>query len=286
MTTFPQWHTKHKCIWDERTRVLNLYWTWKIAHHTHTLKGIQLVNTQLKLVWNYLKRWSDLSHDCRKEITEYHSCSHRWLELNHAVMLSNPSGVAVACVSPMEGTPMEKNPKEFTQKCGWSRSRWSVSHWWGEEFAWLGFFFSCSFLSHCFCRNTWRHFSAESLEETFHYLQNPAAPLQLISRFIKNGTDTGGNFLTGAALCDVSFDAEGNASGTVGYWASANQFLMQYHPHQKVLSSPTSTRELAERRSLPQYAANVGKAGGGKKKKTLKFIKTDHCYSFDSTAIQ
>lgn len=38
--------------------------------------------------------------------------------------------------------------------------------------------------------------------------------------------------------CDVSFDAEGNASGTVGYQASANQFLMQYHPHQKARPSP------------------------------------------------
>lgn len=33
--------------------------------------------------------------------------------------------------------------------------------------------------------------------------------------------------------CDVSFDAEGNASGTVGYKAAANQFLMQYHPHRE-----------------------------------------------------
>lgn len=33
--------------------------------------------------------------------------------------------------------------------------------------------------------------------------------------------------------CDVSFDAEGNASDTVGSERSANQFLMQYHPHQK-----------------------------------------------------
>lgn len=37
----------------------------------------------------------------------------------------------------------------------------------------------------------------------------------------------------GATLCDVSFNAEGNASGTVDYEAAANQFLMQYHPHRE-----------------------------------------------------
>lgn len=35
----------------------------------------------------------------------------------------------------------------------------------------------------------------KSLEETHHYLGKLAAPLQLISPFIKNETDTG-NFLT------------------------------------------------------------------------------------------
>ena len=47
--------------------------------------------------------------------------------------------------------------------------------------------------------------------------------------------------LSEPVLSDVSFDAEGNASGSVGYWASANQFLMQYHPHQKALLHPGGT---------------------------------------------
>lgn len=44
------------------------------------------------------------------------------------------------------------------------------------------------YFSYSLFLNTW---SVKSLEETFRYLKNPAAPLQLILPFIKNETDTG-----------------------------------------------------------------------------------------------
>lgn len=92
---------------------------------------------------------------------------------------------------------------------------------------------------------------------------------------------------SGHDVCDVPFDAEGNASGTVGYWASANQFLMQYHLHQIALPSSTSEQWHQKLKSLEHTSVLLQhrwtmRGGRG----ITQRHKNKHYYSFHPRAVQ